>query len=251
MSDSQPAAYGAGSPSGGPGAPPAASHGGGSGGGDGGGARGRSGKPGGRGNAGRNAAIAGGALLVVAALAGGYLLFGGSDAPEHKLTTPRTVAGEYERDGKGERGDGKAFGNKKVPGMTTNADVSAEYKAGATKKLQLGGAYGSVKNPKKAVDWVFEQTGKSLKTETGAKAAGGPRKFSPSSFDGDVLECQEYKISNMSLAMCSWADSDTVGTVSSMILTSDGTKTKPVDLKETARLAAKVRKDALVEVAAD
>jgi hypothetical protein len=195
---------------------------------------------------GRNAAIAGGALVVVAALVGGYFLFGGTDAPRHRLTTPKTLAGEYQRDGKGEKGDGDAFDNKKVPGMTSNADVSAEYKAGATKKLQLGGAYGSVADPRKAVDWVFEQTGKSLKTETGAKAEGPLRKFSPSAFDGDVLKCQEYKISNMSLAMCGWADSDTVGTVSSMILTSDGTSTKPVDLKSTAELTAKVRKDALV-----
>jgi hypothetical protein len=186
----------------------------------------------------------------VAAGVGGYLLFGDSGSgPEHKLTTPKTVAGEYKRDGKGEKGDGKAFDNKKVPGMTSNADVSAEYKSGATKKLQLGGAYGSVEDPAKAVDWVFEQTGKSLKTETGAKAEGSLRKFSPSAFDGEggVLKCQEYKISNMSLAMCSWADSSTVGTVSSMILTSDGTSTKPVNLKTTAELTAKVRKDALVE----
>lgn len=206
------------------------------------------GEPGGKGGGrGRVAVVAGVALVVVAAAVGGYLLFGASGDPERKLTTPKTVAGEYKRDGKGEKGDGKAFDNKKVPGMTSNADVSAEYKAGATKKLQLGGAYGSVEDPAKAVDWVFEQTGKSLKTETGAKAEGRLSKFSPSAFDGDVLKCQEYKISNMSLAMCSWADSGTVGTVSSMILTSDGTSTKPVDLKTTAELTAKVRKDALVE----
>ncbi|MCH6160287.1 hypothetical protein [Streptomyces marispadix] len=233
MSDSQPG-----------GIPAAAQDTGGTGGSSGTGGSGSSGS--GSGKRGRNAAMAGGALVVVAALVGGYFLFGGTDAPRHRLTTPKTLAGEYQRDGKGEKGDGDAFDNKKVPGMTSNADVSAEYKAGATKKLQLGGAYGSVTDPRKAVDWVFEQTGKSLKTETGARAEGRLRKFSPSAFDGDVLKCQEYKISNMSLAMCGWADSSTVGTVSSMILTSDGTSTKPVDLKSTAELAAKVRKDALV-----
>ncbi|WP_171908644.1 hypothetical protein [Streptomyces nanshensis] len=186
-------------------------------------------------------------LVVAAAAVGGYMLFGPSDDAEYRLTTPTTVAGEYKRDGKGEKGDGKAFGDKKVPGMTTHADVSAEYKAGATKKLQLGGAYGSVENPAKAVDWVFEQTGKSLKTETGAKPKGRLGTYSPSGFDGDVLKCQEYKISSMSLAMCSWADSGTVGTVTSMILTSDGTSTEPVDLRKTAELTATVRKDALTE----
>ncbi|SCK18194.1 hypothetical protein [Streptomyces sp. WMMB 322] len=192
-------------------------------------------------------AVAAGAAVVVCLVLGGYFYLGADDAPEYRLTTPKTVAGEYQRDGKGEKGDGEAFDNKKVPGMTSNADVSAEYKAGTTRKLQLGGAYGSVANPEKAVDWVFEQTGKSLKTETGAKAEGALGKFSPSGFDGDVLKCQEYKISRMSLVMCGWADSSTVGTVSSMILTSDGTSTEPVDLKETAELTAKVRKDALVE----
>lgn len=189
--------------------------------------------------------------IVVAAVTGalavaGFVLFERSGT-EYRLTAPKTVAGEYERDGEVQKGDSKAFGDKKVPGMESNADVSAEYKSGPGKKLQLGGAYGSVEDPDKAVDWVFAQTAKSLKSETGAKAEGELEAYSPSGFDGDVLKCQEYKISNMSLTMCSWADSSTVGTVSSMILTSDGTSTKPVDLKETAELTAQVRKDALVE----
>lgn len=231
MSDSQPAPHG---PSTAPDAPVPTQDGGGD-------------KGGRSGLSGRTMALGVGALVVVCLLVGGYFVLGPGGGPEYKLTTPQTVAGEYQRDGKGEKGDGEAFDNKKVPGMTSGADVSAEYKAGATKKLQLGGAYGSVENPEKAVDWVFEQTGKSLGTETGAKAEGSLEKFSPSGFDGDVLKCQEYKISSMSLVMCSWSDSSTVGTVSSMILTSDGTKTKPVDLKSTAELTAKVRKDALVE----
>ncbi|WP_070013769.1 hypothetical protein [Streptomyces abyssalis] len=255
MSDTQPGPYGQGQP-GSPGAPLATQgtdHGKGGGDGTGAGPSGPSAAspaPGAGGRSGssrRNTATAAAAVVVVGALVGGWFVLGSPGDPEHRLTTPRTVAGEYERDGKGQKGDGKAFGNKKVPGMTSSADVSAEYKSGAGKKLQLGGAYGSVENPDKAVDWVFAQTAKSLKTETGAKAEGKLRKFSPSAFDGDVLKCQEYKISNMSLAMCSWADSSTVGTVSSMILTSDGTSTKPVDLKSTAELTAKVRKDALTE----
>jgi len=202
---------------------------------------------GGKGGSSRTTAVVIGALVVVGAVIGGFLLFGPGTGTEYKLTTPKTLAGEYERDGKGEKGDGRAFGKKKVPGMKSNADVSAEYKAGTTKKLQLGGAYGTVENPEKAVDWVFEQTDKSLETKTGAKAEGKPKKFSPSGFDGDVLKCQEYKISSMSLAMCGWSDASTVGTVSSMNMTSDGTSTLPVDLKKSAEVAAKVRKDALVE----
>ncbi len=202
---------------------------------------------GGSGGSRRTVAVVVGALLVVGAVIAGFLLFGPGSESKYKLTTPRTVAGEYQRDGKGQKGNGKAFDDKKVPGMQTNADVSAEYKAGPTKKLQLGGAYGTVENPEKAVDWVFEQTGKSLKTETGAKKKGALKAFKPSGFDGDVLKCQEYKISSMSLAMCSWADGSTVGTVSSMILTKDGTSTEPVELKKTAEVAAKARKDALVE----
>lgn len=204
----------------------------------------RSGRSGGRG---RTTAVAVGALVVVGALAGGYFLFGPGSTPAYELTTPRTVADEYERDGKGEKGDGKAFGDKSVPGMKSSADVSAEYKAGFTKKLQLGGAWGTVEDPGKAVDWVFEQTGRSLKTETGAKAKGKLEEFSPSGFDGDVLKCREYRISTMGLAMCGWADASTVGTVTSMILTRDGTSTEPVSLEETAELTAEVREDALTE----
>jgi len=202
---------------------------------------------GGRGSKGRTIGIVVGALIVVAAVVGGIVLFTGGAGTAYKLTTPKTLTGGYERDGKGKKGDGRAFDNKKVPGMTSHADVSAEYKAGTRKKLQLGGAYGTVKDPGKAVDWVFAQTGKSLRTETGAKARGGTKEFSPSGFDGDVLKCQEYKIAEMGLAMCSWADGSTVGTISSIELTSDGTATEPVDLAKTAALTAKVRKDALVE----
>jgi hypothetical protein len=206
----------------------------------------------GRGRGGRATAVAVGALVVVGAVIGGFLLFSPDSEPDsktkYKLTTPKTVAGEYERDGKGSKGDGRAFDDKKVPGMESGADVSAKYQAGTTKKLQLGGAYGTVKDPEKAVDWVFEQTSASLKTETGAKPEGGLQKFKPSGFDGEILKCQKYEISNMGLAMCGWADSDTVGTISSMVLTPDGTSTEPVDLRKTAEMAAKVRKDALVEV---
>jgi hypothetical protein len=188
------------------------------------------------------------AAAVVGALAvGAFVLFEPGSGSEYELTTPRTVAGEYQREGKGNRGDGKAFGDKKVPGMKTSADVSAEYRGGTTKKLQLGGAYGTVKDPEKAVDWVLEQTRSSLKTETGAKAKGSPQEFEPSGFDGDDLKCQEFKISKMALSMCSWADDSTVGTVYSMVLTEDRTSTERVELKKTAELTAKVRKDALVE----
>lgn len=201
-----------------------------------------------RGSRGRTLTLVVAVLVLVGAVVGGILLFGGDDGTSYRLTTPKTLlGGAYTRDGKGQKGNGKAFHRKKVPGMTTHADVTAEYKAGTSRKLQLGGAYGEVADPAKAVDWVFEQTGKSLKTETGARAEGGPKKFDPRGFDGDVLKCQEYKISTMALAMCSWADSSTVGTVSSMELSGDGTSTKPVDLKKTAAMAAKVRKDALVK----
>jgi hypothetical protein len=205
---------------------------------------------GGRSWGGRATAVAVGALVVVGAVIGGFLLFSPDSETKYKLTTPKTVAGEYQRDGEGSKGDGRAFDDKKVPGMESGAHVSAEYKAGTTKKLQLGGAYGTVKDPEKAVDWVFEQSSASLKTATGAEPEGGLKKFKPSGFDGEILKCQKYKISNMGLAMCGWADSDTVGTISSMVLTPDGTRTEPVSLRKTAEVAAKVRKDALVEVKA-
>lgn len=187
------------------------------------------------------------ALVLVGAAVGGFLLFGSDSGTKYKLTTPKTLAGDYERDGKGRKGDGKAFGDKKVPGMDSNAHVSAKYQGGATKKLQFGGAYGTVRNPGQAVDWVFEQAGKTLKSETGAKAEGDLEAFSPAGFDGDVLKCREFTIQEMSLAMCGWADASTVATVTSMHITDDAKKTHPVDLEKAAETAAKIRKETQVE----
>ncbi|MGH3310300.1 MAG: hypothetical protein ACRDP3_06900 [Streptomyces sp.] len=202
---------------------------------------------GGRGR-GRTVTVIVGVAVAVAVAIGGVLLFGlfGGDDTTYRLTTPKSLAGEYQRDGKGTKGDGKAFGDKKVPGMTSHADVNAKYKSGTSKKLQLGGAYGKVADPAKAVDWVVAQTAKSLKTATGAKAKGKPKVYAPTGFDGDVLKCQEFEISDMSLGMCSWADASTVGTISVMELSSDGTSSKPVKLSKTAEVAAEVREDALV-----
>jgi hypothetical protein len=194
---------------------------------------------------GRTIGVIAGVTVIVAACAGGYFLLGPGARTSYRLTTPRTVAGEYTRDGKGIKGDGSAFGDKRVPGMSSEANVNAKYKSGMLKQLQLGGAYGSVDDPEKAVGWVLAKTRESLKLRTGASAKGEPRAFHPAGFDDGVLKCQEYRVATMGLAMCVWGDSSTVGTVSSFEL-SGGERTKPVNLKRTAELTAKVRRDALV-----
>ncbi|MBR7677440.1 hypothetical protein KDA82_31515, partial [Streptomyces daliensis] len=190
-------------------------------------------------------AVAG--LAVAALLVGGGLLltgaWGGTDA--YKLTTPRTVGGDYQRDGKGETGDGAAFGDSEVPGMKATADVSADYR-NATARLNLGGAYGQVKDPDTALTWLMEKSGDNL-ADTGAEPKGVTREFSPSRFDGDILTCQEYTISSVPLALCGWGDGSTVGLVSYVPLEAGGASADGLDLEKTAELTARVREDARTE----
>jgi hypothetical protein len=198
---------------------------------------------------GRTAALVAGVLVVVVAVAAGtwFLLRGDGEPVRYRLAAPAKVAGEYARDGAASSNDGSAFKDSRVPGMTTRAGVTAKYKSGMLKQLQLGGAWGRVARPAKAVDWVFTHTTDGLKQSTGATAQGAPRSFRPKGFDGTVLKCQKYTVESMGLGVCVWGDPSTVGTVSSFELVR-GDRTRPVDLARTAALTAKVRKEALVPI---
>lgn len=198
---------------------------------------------------GRTAALVAGVLVgVVAVAACTWLLLSGGDAPvRYRLTAPAKLAGGYTRDGAASRTDGSASQGRTAPGMTTAAGVDAKYKAGRDRQLQLAGAYGRVAKPARAVDWLFAQTADGLKQSTGAVAQGGPQTFRPKGFDGTVLKCQKFTVEKMGLGVCVWGDPSTVGTVSSFQLV-HGDRTGPVDLRATAALTAKVRKQALAPI---
>lgn len=189
---------------------------------------------------GKTVGIVIGAVIVVSAVIGGILLLGGD--PNYKLTTPQTVAGEYERQGEGKSETAGAFAKDKAPGMTATGGVNATYKSGTTKTLSFGGNYGEVDDPEASVDWALKQSGKS----TGGEAVGEPETVTPAGFDGDVMKCQQLKVVTMHMGMCTWADSSTLGLVG-QIDTSGGLSSEPVDLKETAEITAKVREDTMTE----
>ncbi|NSC21732.1 hypothetical protein FM076_11155 [Streptomyces albus subsp. chlorinus] len=195
--------------------------------------------PQGGGGKGKTIGIVVGALVVVGAVIGGLFAFGVIGGTEYKLTTPETVAGDFKRQGSGNHEEGKkgAFGKSedKIPGMSADEAVSANYLSGA-KKMQFIGASGSVDDPEKAVDWVFDQAEDDLKSM--GKTAGDPQEVSPSDFDGDVMKCQSYTVMSQTLTACVWADGSTIGQV---VLQGDK------DIDGTAETTAKVFNDARVE----
>ncbi|GAA2089176.1 hypothetical protein GCM10009801_53320 [Streptomyces albiaxialis] len=204
--------------------------------------------PGGGGGRGKTVGIVVGALVVVGAVVGGLFasgVVGGGDDASYKLTAPRTVAGDYTLKGKPKKGkSGEVFtkdgpgGGKRIPGLKADGDLTAQYRAG-TKQLQLGGAYGEVDDPKAGVDWLFEQMQKEFAPI--GKPTGKPKEYSPSGFDGDSLKCQEFKVDTLSMKICVWGDSSTIGAVS-MADMSGG-----LSVGKAAELAAQVRSDARVK----
>ncbi|MGP3991123.1 hypothetical protein [Streptomyces sp. 3N207] len=199
--------------------------------------------PQGGGGKGKTIGIVVGALVVVGAIIGGLFMFGVIGGTSYKLTTPDTVAGEY----KIEPGSDRTFDGKKgltgksedkIPGMTAEKGVSANYSAGAADKLNFGGAYGEVDDPDKALDYAFDKTTKSLASM--AKSDGGAKEMSPSGFDGETMKCQAFSAptGSMKITYCVWADSSTLGQVA---IQGNGS------LDDAAETTAKVFEDARSE----
>lgn len=196
--------------------------------------------PQGKGATGRTVGIVVGAVVVVAAVVGGIVLLSGD--PSYELTTPQTLAGEYQRQGEGKSETGGALTKDEAPGITAKGGVSATYKSGATKTLSFGGSYGEVDDPEAAVDWALRESGKT----TGGNTVGAAETVTPTGFDGEIMKCQKYKVVTMNMGMCAWADSSTLGLVG-RIDTEGGLSSKPVDLQETAETTAQVRTDVMAE----
>ncbi|MFD4994557.1 hypothetical protein [Streptomyces buecherae] len=212
--------------------------------------------PGGNGGGGRRKTglAIGAALAVVAAAVGGYLLFAGNEETAYELSTPQTVAGDYQRVGEGKDESnltpaGKAQ-LKEMPVVEDAHPVSANYQTPGQKKLQFSGVWGKVTDPNRAADLALAVITKALVEDGTAETVGSPQKFSPDGFDGDVLKCQELKFTSPKGAItapaCVWGDESTVGVTvmadPAALVTGAG-----MTLNEAAGLAAEVRSDARVE----
>ncbi|MEU7042936.1 hypothetical protein AB0A77_17980 [Streptomyces varsoviensis] len=184
----------------------------------------------------------------------------GSDpGKKYKLTTPVTIAGGYQRDGAGKDESDmspsqRAEQKNRIPGVTESHPVAAEYQRGTTDKVSFNGQYGSISDPEAAVDFTFSLEEKNTKDSVKLKFTpkGSPEKFTPNGADDAVMKCQAYELSKsgsvkrVTLPICVWADSSTIGEVILADQVSGLSGGKP--LAEVAELAAKIRTDARVEI---
>ena len=204
---------------------------------------------------GRTVGIAVGAVLVVGALAAGaFVMFGGGSGP-YRLTTPKTVAGKYERQGSGtDDSDLSAAGRKdlqQVPVVKKPHLVAADYQSSGKEMLKFTGVWGDVTDPKRGADLALAVIVKTLRDNGTAQAKGSPEEFSPDGFDGDVLKCQSMKFTSdqgsMEAPACVWGDKNTLG-VTVMADPAGAVLGNSMSLKDAADVAAEVREDARVEI---
>ncbi|MFE0107375.1 hypothetical protein [Streptomyces sp. NPDC059009] len=235
--------------------------------------------PQGGGGGGKKAAAVIGAIAVVAAIGvGGYFLLGkddggssvADDGKTYKLTTPSTVAGEYQKEttSSGSGGMGKKdLAEMEQAGVANPKDVSSAYQSGSgntQKSLNFGGVYGDIDDPEKVVDAMFAKMKKnaSKSDAEGVKLIGEPEEFKPAGFENGIMKCQaaEFRLgaaddaekkdgipNSFQTPMCVWGDHSTAAFVTH----ADGGATlsgKKLTLDETAALTAKLRDDVRVEV---
>ncbi|MGW5022649.1 hypothetical protein [Streptomyces cacaoi] len=197
------------------------------------------------GGKGKKIGIAVGAVVVVGAVIGGLfatgVIGGGGD---YKLTAPQSI-GEFKLKGEPEEGkggkvtvDGTSDGGE-VPGLDPEGHIGAKYTSG-TKLLEFNGAYGTLDDPEKGMDWLFDQMSKKLGKM--AKPDGDPKKVNPSGFDGDLMKCQEYKVVTSTMSVCAWADDSTIA-----VVVGTDQSSGPLPAEESAELTAKVYSEARVK----
>ncbi|WP_346173759.1 hypothetical protein [Streptomyces cuspidosporus] len=217
--------------------------------------------PPGGGGKGKTTGLVIGAVVVVAAIVGGVLLFRGAsddeltdDGKDYRLTVPSTVLGEYTSDSgdsTSQRLDGEAARDF---GLTKGMGLEVEWATpGDAKKIQMLGAYGTVPDPEKSVDSFFSKLKKKSETagseDSDVVVVGSPERKSPAGFENGVMKCQIIRPKEepspdepSSLALCVWADYDTVA----LVIPREGARDLTLD--ESAQTAANLRKEVRVEV---
>ncbi|MCF3124947.1 hypothetical protein IPZ68_35415, partial [Streptomyces arenae] len=226
--------------------------------------------------------------VVAAAAVGGYFLLAGSDDDKsgknsdssnvadggikddgpHKLTTPDTLLGEYQKeDGQTGGFNSSDLAAAEKAGVKDPQDVDAGYKAGdesnplAQKAIQFMGVYGDVTDPGKVVDSMFAKVKKDSESGGGGSSTGelvgSPKDFST----GDVvLKCQESVIKNDSadpgagassgpkeirMPVCIWGDNSTVAVVVPVEVAD--AMAGEISLDDASATALKVRKEVRVK----
>ncbi|MDX3232633.1 hypothetical protein [Streptomyces sp. ME19-01-6] len=202
-----------------------------------------------------------GAVVVIGAIIGGVVLLGGGDdgkvtddGKDYRLTAPRTVLGEYTSDSDDSTAQPLDDEEAKAFGLTTGTGVNADWAtSGDAKKLEMLGAYGEVKDPEKSVDAFFgnlkTRSERAGSEDSDALLVGSPERKSPEGFENGVMKCQIIRAKEEpdpdepnSLALCAWADFDTVA----VVVPHEGAKNLTLD--ESAKIAADLRREVRVEV---
>ncbi|WP_406252395.1 hypothetical protein OH786_11090 [Streptomyces atratus] len=219
--------------------------------------------------------IIGGVVVALAVIGGGvYFLTGGgsdglSDDGPHKLTTPKTVLGKYNRfgaDGAGQQQDSKTTkeltssgieNGKTVTGIYSTADLSkVDFSDPNTlppemltaKGITYLGAYGKIADPAKALDKFFAslKKGASENKDKKTQLVGEPEQVSPSDFNG-VMKCQAATGQDAKTKkpktdwFCAWAD------YSTMAMVSPGDATKPMDKDTAVKVTTDLRNEIRVK----
>jgi len=217
-----------------------------------------------------------GSVVAVGAVVGGFLLFGtgggsvGDDGKKYKLTSPETVASEYQKhtlaNGTNDLSASDLSEFEKA-GVDKPQSAYGSYKAGsgtALKQLNFRGVWGDVEDPEATVDTAFammaEETERNSESSgNSAELVGDPETLEPAGLEDAVMKCQMVKVSlgsgssspsgpaDLEAPLCMWGDHSTVAMVSaqdsSAVLTGKG-----MTLDEAAELATKLRGDARVEI---
>ncbi|GHH53110.1 hypothetical protein [Streptomyces candidus] len=214
------------------------------------------------GGGGKKVGLVAGAVVALAAMAGGVWYFTGSggakpkDDGPHRLTAPAAVLGGTYRSvtkktdeprplngskakylaGTGISGDSQSVVNV----YSTSAELHDVPKA---EGLVFLGVYGEVEDPGKTLDAVLAE----MKKRPDTTFIGDPQDMSPEGLDGAVMKCRQAESRTPSLpahtrtgVRCVWADHSTVGVV---------TPSKPTggySMDEAARIAADLRKEVRV-----
>ncbi|QFZ76359.1 hypothetical protein GFH48_26600 [Streptomyces fagopyri] len=197
------------------------------------------------------AAIAVTAALVVGGGGGGSSV---ADDGAHKLTTPATViGGTYKKSGGSQSGTMSKSDIKDAEswGIKNPKDVSASYQSGTPvdgKAVTFSGVYGSIDDPEKVVDAMFDNTEKQSRkgSASDGKLVGSPQKMTPAGFKNGVMKCQMVETTTSGkttrMPICVWGDHSTVAYVVSYdMATVIAGKSGSMD--DAAATAAKLRDD--------
>ncbi|GAA0475289.1 hypothetical protein ABZ951_06095 [Streptomyces sp. NPDC046215] len=204
------------------------------------------------------------AVLVGALAGGGFLLLkkdgsAGDDGKRYQLITPGTVAGTYTRnfsDGEKTGFDEAELADVRRMGVANPRSTGAGYKSGSgvtAATLKFNGVWGEVKNPEAVVDGMFKSLAKATGNDSDgrpkSRAEGNPMKVSAPGLGNAVMKCQyiSYLSSKtVTLPLCIWADSSTLGTV--FVADSRSGFGVKIPFDEAGGLVAKLRADVRVEI---